>query len=1243
MENRQNKVLGLLLFIFFAVSPNYLYSQTCNVEPGSDFLTSSSGCAPFEVRLMLRYLNSTAGTMYYVDWGDGSPIETYQQTDDYSAAANNGTIIEHTYASSPTDCGYIINIDAENTACPFGSIEPLQIPVVVWTEDEPAVAPNTYRVCAGYAADITFEDNSNWNCNPRPTRENAASRWGQWIYGTGDATNRIPGIAVGGSAPAFPYKTDVTPIYPIDDLAQTSDVISVPATTNADIGKEFEITWRNWNQCNAYDNDVTDGNGLNPVTGDMIDGDNDPVVASGRVVIVESPEPDFVTRKGDASGALSDLFCIDDPVYFDNETPPIAGAGYWYTWEFFDDNTGTNSLGTSNDENPTFSFSNPGQKLITYKVRDINAAGNCEVEIQKVITISPTAVANINLEDVSGNPVSENQFCIDSQEGTVQELVFVDGTQNIDANTRWKWEFFDQNGNLINSYPSTGFSDTQLGPFNRIFDQKGNYLVRLTTKDAGTNCESIDEKSITFYDTPQPDFSATGSCSGEDVLFADASTYDALASEGIISYEWDFDYDGTTFNADQTSSNGDDVTYNYTSSGMYTAALRVTTDGAGCAKIFTQALTINPQPQSAISANTLSGCSDLEVTLNNTSHATQTATINEYRWYRDSGSGPELFATREPGVSGYTSSFNEIFINDTGSNLVYEVYMEAVSAQGCINRSNSLSISVSPAPVTSFVSSDYDPNANNCSPQTYNFSVTPETQSLSPDTYTWTVYDEDTGNQLYTVTNSGTNPSFSYEFSNSEQIAKVYRVYVEAAKTGVCFRGNSMLIRINPIPSGTFTISEPEITCTEYTVIYDADQKGLYQYTWEIINEGNSFFPPNDQDFIEQTYVRPAAGEADKTITVRLTTTNSTLCKSSTEEQTFTIPAQTNFMAAFSATPENQIYPNATVSLINNSTQSSELSYEWDFGDGTIVTGYAPGTHTYAEAGNYIITLTVSDGGCIEQISQQVTISPSGPIADFVFEPWVGCSPLTVYFTNLSENATNYLWDFGDGNTSAEIDPIHSYRSPGIYEVSLTASSDFGEDVLVSEQKIEVLETPYADFVIRPFPVYLPDDEATFINRSTNATSYFWDFGDGNTSTQTNPVHQYETEGDYTITLIAQSENGCADTLTIEGAVETITTGRFRVPNVFSPDPTGPSGGYVDGEVGRNDIFRPLIEGVKEYQLQIFNKWGELLFESFSTKQGWDGYYKDKLCQEDVYVYKIRAVFNNNEETTKVGDVLLLQ
>ncbi|MBX2945003.1 MAG: PKD domain-containing protein [Cyclobacteriaceae bacterium] len=1228
---------GLLYFILFVCI--YGVQAQCGgqiMEPGFAFLTSSRGCAPFTVRIETLYLSSVPGTQYFVNWGDGTPEEIYTQTN------ATGVIIQHTYPNSPVNCGYDVTIDAANGCNPRGSVVPIQTQVVVWTNDVISIDPTEFRVCAGFAADVRFTDNSDWNCYPRATRENNEARWIQWLYGTGPLVNQIPGVRINTILPgAFPYLNpapNTNPIYPVLAPGLQSLMINVPVTTPADVGREFQVTLKNWNQCNPYDHVLTDGNPFNPVNGNLVNGDNMPQVVTGRIVIVPAPQPDFLTRLGNASGSVQAVFCIGDDIYFDNETPFISGANFAYTWQFFDNDTGTGTpLATRAHRNPMFSYGTAGQKLIRLRVRDTNAAGNCEAVFERIITISPSLIARIEIRDVNNNLISPN-FCQESNTPfTLFNARLVDASVGlITPTTQWRWEFFDENNALTRREPATGFSSTQLGPFDETYINPGIYRARLIVRDNMTSCESMDEVFIRVLNKPVPDFTATRVCAGEQTIFVNTSLLTPIAGQQLVQWEWDMDYDGTTFSKDPTLDNQQTFGFTFGGAGIYQVALRVTTDLGGCSAVIAKTIHVDPLPVSSFTPDVTSGCSVLRVTFTNTSIAGQPDGIDRFIWEIDEGSGFQVDAFQRPTDPGFSNMFIRDFNNFNTVNKTYAVRLRTVTINGCEQVSAPVTIIVFPGPQSGFISTNYSPFNSNCSPQSVNFTVDNQTQSLNPTEYRWQVSD---ASGVLDDISTGTVPAFTYNFVNTGQLIRDYQVTLRTTLSTGCYRDSTRIIRINPVPVSDFAIDTIQFDCNSMRLRFEAQQKGLPEYTWAVTIDGSLVFSVTSTlAILNYDFNRIGSAQA---VHITLQTRNFAGCLSPATTQSVVVPAFDNIIVAFTATPLNQTLPNATVAITNNTTPGP-WEYHWDFGDGTTSTNVNPVSQTYATFGTYTITLTVKNNVCVQQQAVTITINPIPPILDFSFNPPAGCVPLTVAFTNLSRfaDAATYFWQFGTGEgTSREVNPVYTYRRPGVYSVTLSATNVLGDTVtLIKAGIIEVFESPVASFAVAPTVLYIPGDKLYTSNRSLAASSYVWDFGDGGTSTEREPVYVYNEEGNYTIKLVASNSNGCSDTTTLASAVRVQRGAQLLIPNAFSPG----LGGSGSGD-GRNDYFLPIMRGVTEFQMMVFNRWGELLFETKNADVGWDGYYKGKLCPQDVYVYKITAKYENGNVITRVGDIHLIR
>ncbi|MBN1990908.1 MAG: immunoglobulin domain-containing protein [Bacteroidales bacterium] len=267
------------------------------------------------------------------------------------------------------------------------------------------------------------------------------------------------------------------------------------------------------------------------------------------------------------------------------------------------------------------------------------------------------------------------------------------------------------------------------------------------------------------------------------------------------------------------------------------------------------------------------------------------------------------------------------------------------------------------------------------------------------------------------------------------------------------------------------------------------------------------------------------------------------------------------------------------------------------------------------------------------------------PTADFEPSTYVGCSPLEVNFVNTSIGGEPYSWDFGDGGTSTQPNVIHTFQDPGVYTVRLTATAPLGNTV-VKEKKITVHGHPIASFDIAPKEVYSPGQHISCYNYSTHADSSFWNFGDGNALVKKfAPTYTYADTGWFNITLTVKNTYGCTDSMTITNAVHVIKRSDFFFPEAFTPNPNGSSSGVYDPLDRSNDVFYPIVINgtLSEFEMRIYNRAGVLIFETNDILIGWDGYYKNKLLPQDVYIYKVTGRYNSGDKFQKVGNVLLLR
>jgi len=297
-----------------------------------------------------------------------------------------------------------------------------------------------------------------------------------------------------------------------------------------------------------------------------------------------------------------------------------------------------------------------------------------------------------------------------------------------------------------------------------------------------------------------------------------------------------------------------------------------------------------------------------------------------------------------------------------------------------------------------------------------------------------------------------------------------------------------------------------------------------------------------------------------------------------------------------------------------------------------------------ADTGKHVITYnSLTDRfGCAGRDTIHINVElPSLPVAHF--EPDTsGCSPLYVKFRNLSLNGSLYLWDFGDKSYSDEKEPVHTYFVPGNYIVTLTVTNYSGESNF--KGIIKVHQNPVSQFDVYPAEVINNSQVVVFQNYSFYGETYVWAFGDGQSSTELNPWHKYAEEGTYNVRLYVTSKDGCTDSSVYRSPIKVeYKEGEIRFPNAFRWNLTGPTGGYWEDGGLSDEVFRPFFTNVLEYHLQIFNRWGVLIYESRDIYKGWDGYFgSGNLAIQGVYVWKVTGKYADGSYFDKVGDVTFL-
>ncbi|WAC04453.1 MAG: PKD domain-containing protein [Methanoregula sp.] len=265
------------------------------------------------------------------------------------------------------------------------------------------------------------------------------------------------------------------------------------------------------------------------------------------------------------------------------------------------------------------------------------------------------------------------------------------------------------------------------------------------------------------------------------------------------------------------------------------------------------------------------------------------------------------------------------------------------------------------------------------------------------------------------------------------------------------------------------------------------------------------------------------------TYAIKLAATNAVGSNSLTRTDYITVFPLTIPAANFTADPISGKVP-LTVSFSDTST-GSPTSWYWDFGDGTNSTGQNP-IHTYTSSGVFSVSLnaTNTDGSDTKVLPDYITVIPLiPPAANFTANPVSGTVPLLVGFRDLSTNTpTSWYWDFGDGTNSTDKNPLHGFTTAGNFTILLKAANVDGNDTVIKPDYITVtsLSPPVANFTANVTSGKNPLTVAFTDTSANTPTQWLWDFGDGNSAPEQNPVHIYTTAGTFTISLKATNADG---------------------------------------------------------------------------------------------------------------------
>jgi gliding motility-associated-like protein len=774
----------------------------------------------------------------------------------------------------------------------------------------------------------------------------------------------------------------------------------------------------------------------------------------------------------------------------------------------------------------------------------------------------------------------------------------------------YSWNFGD---------PASGSNNTStLAMPSHVYTDTGSFQVQLIAfSSIDPACNDTDYGVVYVYPEFNTLFSTNNIHCSPTFHFNDLS----YGVDGAADYwYWDF--------GDGQSSGLQDPSHLYMFPGIYNVTLIASTD-SGCTDTISKTINVLPLPNSQFSIGRDS-CSN---TISITNASTQ---ASYYSW--NFGDGGTIL-----------NPDNSYAYSATGT---YTIQLIARSDSGCVDTSK-VNVLIPPVPIPDF---------------TFSYSACDSVVHFTNLSVNSTLYYWDFGDMSYAY-----NPSPNHLYHGNGP----YTVTLQANSMGnVCQNSIEKVIELDITPTAYFDVTVD--TCTRVVHIDNSSSPAIYSWNYggagtfsndtytynatgnyniQLIAQNNSgcadtmqiaillpelpildfsydysacdsivhftnlsingtdyywdFGDNNSSATFNASHLFP--GNGPYIISLHVTGPGMT-CANNMQEQ---IQLERNPIAMFNTALDTCFYKLQT----NNQSQFAS-QYSWWISDGNFSTDANP-SHDFMQAGNYSIRLIASTtSGCTDTSAISLNLPPKA-IADYSIIH-TDCDSL-VSLSNNSQNASSYHWTFGDSDTSTLENPDHTYINPGNVQIQLVATSPHQcRDTVTKE----------IDLVFRiPAEFSLFTDTCSsityFRNSSPRANTYDWDFGDGTESSATNPFHIYHSTNGYAVTFITNMGTVCEERTTGVVKFEEREGEIISIPNTFTPN--------NDGKNDRFHIFsyRPC----EVYSLNIFNRWGERVYESDDALNvDWDGRYKGNFIEEGVYVYYLEG-----RTVNKTGYILVIK
>lgn len=715
--------------------------------------------------------------------------------------------------------------------------------------------------------------------------------------------------------------------------------------------------------------------------------------------------------------------------------------------------------------------------------------------------------------------------------------------------------FQNLSANAVSYEWSTGISTTTLSNPTVLYSNPGTYQVSLVAIDSQGNRDTlVRSQYITVFSNPVADFSVsvTDICVHAPVSFTDLSQ---PGSGAITQWSWDY--------GDGKSGSGSSPQHAYTSAGQYPVSLQVTNSDGCSNSILKQNLIEVIAPETEFtSSNNVSCGAPLSVNF-----SPLQATGLSHEW--DFGDG-----------SGSTASAPSHTYLTTGS---FDVVHITADPSGCKDTlTKTAFVNIGANTLSAFAS-----DSSLCEGDSVYFTAV----ASSSSTISWNFGNGDTG--------SGIHPGYVY------QTAGQYTVTVNISDPAGCQVTQQIPITVTASPTADFSILENQIGCeVPYTVNFVNNSSGGVSYFWSFFDGSGS-----NSNATTPTWTYTSVDS----FSVRLVVTAPGGCQATKTEKNYIKIRPIEI--GFEADVEEGCAP-LTVQFSDTSKSAYPIiNWSWNFGDGNSGSGISP-THTYATPGIYDVQLIiVNSQGCSDTLNKVEYISAgTKPTANFIADTLTACALGEVNFINMSSNATDYVWYFGDGDTAMSANPAHGFAALGPMDVVLIANNNGCSDTLYRPGYIDVLA---------PLPVigmtgrYLcrTPETVQFINLSIGDDAWQWTLPDGNIVTDSVTSFTFTQNGQFPISLMVTNHTtGCQVEITDSVYVRSIVA-------AFSMTP-------LEGCKPLNATFTDSTIGAIDWSWS-FGDGGTSSNQSTSHKYTITGYHQVSLTVENNYGCKDTKVIDS--------------